>query len=298
MKRVMIIGADSYIGDSFAAYAKNRLIIDIVDSYEGWKAASYDEYDSILLVAGLAHQKHKKEAYFAINRDLPIVISMKAKAGGVGQVIFLSSMAVYGKIQGEITTGTIPKPCDYYGLSKLQAEEALTQTMKDKLCIVRPPMVYGSGCPGNFGKLVRLIKRAPIFPKINNQRSMIFIDNLCSFLLHSIENSTTGIYLPQNAEYVNTTVLAHTISEQFGRKLRTTRLFNPLIFVLMRFIPYIAKLFGNLYYSKNEDVILPPTETELPISTVVPVFPSIYNEVSFEESIVATIQPLQIMSNK
>jgi len=73
MKRVLVVGKNSYIGNSFAKYVAGRLCVDIVDSYEGWKDVPFGEYDCILMVAGLAHQKWNrkqqaanKDKYFAI----------------------------------------------------------------------------------------------------------------------------------------------------------------------------------------------------------------------------------------
>ncbi|MCL2360845.1 MAG: NAD-dependent epimerase/dehydratase family protein [Defluviitaleaceae bacterium] len=271
MKRVLIVGANSYIGDSFAAYAKDRLEVDIVDSYDGWKTASYENYDNVLLVAGIAHKKADKDLHFAVNHDLAINMAKRARDGGVEQFIYISSMAVYGITQGEITHDTKPNPDTkyYYALSKFQAEEELTRIMEN-LCIVRPPMVYGPGCPGNFSKLVSLTRKLPIFPDIKNKRSMIFIDNLCAFLLQVIENNLAGVQMPQNKEHVNTTGLVRAIAMHQGKRIRTTRFFNPIISLLIRFVPQVWKLFGSLYYSHsdNEDM---------------------YNVVGFEESIKKTL---------
>jgi len=289
-KRVLVVGADSYIGDSFAKFAQDRLYVDIVDSYEGWKAASFEAYDSILMVAGLAHKdwtrkerKANKDLYFAINRDLAIAVAEKAIASGVGQFIYLSSMAVYGMLSGIITHDTTPSPRknDYYGLSKYQAELALGELFfgtchsgagvlpksnTNGLCIIRPPMVYGPNCPGNFPKLAGLAKGLPIFPDINNRRSMIYIDNLCAFIVHMVENGCSGVYLPQNREYVNTTELVRVIERVQGKRMRTTKLFNPLIFLAQKFSSSVCKLFGSLVYEHSVDE-------------------DVYNVVGFEDSI-------------
>ena len=239
--------------------------VDTVDSYEGWQTADFAQYDSILMVAGIAHNpKADKALYYAVNRDLAIAVAKKAKSSGVGQFVYVSTMAVYGKTRGEITVQTIPNPHpkDHYGLSKYQAEKALAEICPAGLCIVRPPMVYGPACPGNFSKLVKLARRTPIFPDIGNKRSMIYITNLCAFFAYAIENGLQGVHLPQNIEHVNTTALVREIN----KKIRTTRLFNPVIHVVRRFISPLDKLFGNLYYAHD------PLEEA-------------YNLVCFEESI-------------
>jgi len=259
-KRVLVVGANSYIGDSFAKYAGEQLHVDIVDSYDEWKTTPFEGYDSILLVAGLVHQKwnrkerkSNKDLYFAVNRDFAIDVAKKAKASGVGQFIYMSSMAVYGLTSGEISADTKPSPKknDYYGLSKYQAEESLTKMFCEP-CIIRPPMVYGPNCPGNFPRLVQLAKAFPIFPNINNRRSMIYIDNLCAFIMYAVKNGCMGVYLPQNREYVNTTNLVQTIAMLNGRRLPITRLFNPLVFLVGKFSSRINKMFGCLTYTRDE----------------------------------------------
>ena len=247
-------------------YMSNKsFTVHTVDSYDEWQTTDFTQYDSILMIAGIAHNpKADKALYYAVNRDLAIAVARKAKSGGVGQFIYVSTMAVYGKTRGEITVKTIPNPhpVDHYGLSKYQAEEALKNIYPTGLCIVRPPIVYGFACPGNFSKLVKLARRMPIFPDISNKRSMIYITNLCAFFAYAIENGLQGVHLPQNIEHVNTTALVREIN----KKTLTTRLFNPLIHVMRRFIVPLDKLFGNLYYAHD------PLEEA-------------YNIVGFEESI-------------
>ena len=282
-KRVLVVGANSYIGDSFAKYAGEQMDIDIVDSFDEWKTVSFEGYDSILHCAGIAHVSQKtdmKQLYYAVNSDLAVEVAKKAKDAGVEQFIFLSSILVYGKTDTEITPETIPSPESFYGDSKLRAEMML-QPLADStfnICIIRPPMVYGHDCKGNFPKLMKLAMRLPLFPKINNKRSMIYIENLCAFIVCLVDNNCTGIHLPQNVDYVNTTELVQSIAKLKGKRIRTIRLFNPIVRLMAKFVSPVNKLFGNLVYVHNslEDV---------------------YNVVGFEDSIRTTVfgnRPIKI----
>ena len=262
MKNVLIIGENSYIGKSFANYANNQFSIKSISARGNqWKEVDFTGFDSILHCAGIAHIKQKKsikELYYSINRDLALEVAIKAKESGVKQFIFLSTMSVYGKGDTEITLKTIPKPQGFYGDSKLQAEVAI-QSLSDTdfvVCIIRPPMVYGYDCPGNFSRLVQLAKKLPVFPKINNRRSMIYIDNLCAFISCAISNNHNGIHLPQNKDCVNTTELVCTIAKLHNKKIRTTRIFNPLISLSSKFFSPVRKLFGNLTYAHNEQSVV------------------------------------------
>lgn len=259
VKKILIVGENSYIGVSFARYASERYDITIVGAKDGkWKACDFSAFDVVLHCAGIAHipqKKNMRNLYYSVNCDLAVDVANTAKAAGVKQFIFLSSMAVYGNMRGEITPETPPGATDFYGGSKVLAEQKLIELQSINICIVRPPMVYGYGCKGNFPRLVKLADKLPIFPKVQNKRSMIYIDNLCEFLCKVIEDNKNGIHLPQNAEYVNTTELVQTIAIVAGKRMRTTSVFNPLIFLLKKFIPSLDKLFGDLVYAKTGDEI-------------------------------------------
>ncbi|MBQ8448191.1 MAG: NAD-dependent epimerase/dehydratase family protein, partial [Clostridia bacterium] len=159
MKRILITGANSYIGTSFENYMKqwvDEYSVDTVDMIDGtWREKDFGEYDVVFHVAGIAHKKETKEnaeLYYKVNRDLAIETAKKAKKDGVKQFIFLSSMSVYGMDTGVITKDTVPTPKSNYGKSKLQAEEGMKELADDdfKICTIRPPMVYGEGCKGNY----------------------------------------------------------------------------------------------------------------------------------------------------
>ena len=295
-KRVLVVGANSYIGGSFARYAGGRLCIDIVDSYEGWKAATFHKYDSVLMVAGLAHlkwnrkqQEANKDRYFAVNCDLAVAVAEKARAGGAGQFIYLSSMAVYGLAEGEITADTIalPRARDYYGQSKHRAEMALTSlfgagTAKTEdaqsvvpvdcssvdtasLCIVRPPMVYGPGCPGKFATLVKIAKKLPLIPNINNRRSMIYADNLSEFLCLAVEKNISGVFAPHNKEYMNTTWLLKAARKAIGKRTWVVPGFSLVVRCLKPFVTALKTAFGSLYYDE-EMCMLPSGDNYQPVS--------------------------------
>ena len=202
-------------------------------------------------------KKRDKDLYFRVNRDLAYEVAKKAKKEGVSQFIFLSSMSVYGMDTGVITRETVPHPKSLYGKSKLEAEK-LIEHLNDqtfKVAILRPPMVYGKGCKGNYPKLAKLAKITPLFPDIKNMRSMIFVDNLSYFLKVIIDDSQSGVFFPQNNEYVNTSELVELIAKYNNKKIKLTKLFNPIINSL-KFNSTVKKIFGTLIYEKNISINL------------------------------------------
>lgn len=258
MKKILITGANSYIGTSFEKWLRKwpeEYEVDTVDMIDGtWKYKSFLGYDVVFHVAGIAHIKETKEnapLYYRVNRDLAYETAKKTKNDGVKQFIFLSSMSVYGMKNGAISYNTIPKPKSNYGKSKLQAENLIT-TLEDtnfNVAVLRPPMIYGNGCKGNYVRLEKFALKAPVFPDIKNKRSMIYIDNLCEFVKVIIDEENRGLFLPQDNEYVCTSEMVKGIAKANGKKIYMIKLFNPL-FRIFNF-GVINKVFGDLFYEKK-----------------------------------------------
>ena len=108
----------------------------------------------------------------------------------------MSSIIVYGSKNPLITKSTVPQPDNFYGDSKLKAEKELLLLNDDKfkVVILRPPMIYGKNSKGNYPLLAKIARKSPFFPNIKNQRSMLYIDNLCEFIRLIIDNAEAGIF--------------------------------------------------------------------------------------------------------
>ena len=258
MKRILITGKNSYIGTS----VERRLLkephqyqINSLDMKgESWKRHDFSKYDVVFHVAGIAHvstNPKMEQLYYSVNRDLAIEVARRAKEASVRQFIFMSSIIVYGESNNKsrvIDLLTVPKPSNFYGDSKLQAEKGIKEleSIEFKIVILRPPMIYGKGSKGNYPKLAKFAKISPIFVDYENRRSMLHIDNLCEFIKLMIDNKESGTFYPQNKEYVATTDLVRLIRKTYGKKLYTTKLLNWLINILN--IRVLRKMFGSLVY--------------------------------------------------
>jgi UDP-glucose 4-epimerase len=262
MKNILITGKNSYIGTSLENWLMrepDKYKVDTVDMKDGlWKEKDFGSYDVVFHVAGIAHvssDPKMEDLYYKVNRDLTIETAEKAKAEGVMQFIFMSSIIVYGDSSSSkrvIDRNTVPTPSNFYGNSKLQAEEGIKHLESDdfKIVVVRPPMIYGKGSKGNYPRLVNMAKKIPVFPDIDNERSMLHIDNLCELIKVVIDYEETGLYFPQNKEYVKTSELVRTIAEVHGKRIWMTKLFNPVLRMMFG-IGIVNKVFGNLVYEKS-----------------------------------------------
>lgn len=258
MKKILITGADSYIGTSFEKWVgqySNLYKVDTIDVKENsWKDKCFSSYDVVYHVAAIVHVKENDiEKYFSVNRDLAIEVAKKARQEGVKQFIFLSTMGIYGMETGFIDKNTKPNPKTHYAKSKLEAENLLNEISNEtfKVAILRPPIVYGKNCRGNYPRLSKLAMMLPVFPKHNNNRSMIFVDNLSEFTRVIIECGIGGLFFPQNKEYVNTTELVEFVTEMHGKKLKVTKIFDPLVNLGIKISNTFAKVFGTFVYDKK-----------------------------------------------
>lgn len=270
MKKVLITGANSYIGVSFENYVHehygSELSIDTVDMIDGsWRNKDFSSYDVVYHVAGIAHadvgnvSDEVKAKYYAINTDLAIKTAKKAKEDGVKQFVFMSSAIVYGDsapygTQKRITAETEPKPANFYGDSKWQADKGVRELADDSftVTVLRPPMIYGKRSKGNYPTLAKMAKKLPIFPDVQNERSMLYIENLCEFLCQVIIRKEGGVFWPQNAEYTKTSEMVKIIAEVSNHKIHVSKAWNWVV-DLAKIIPgkprgLANKAFGNLSY--------------------------------------------------
>ena len=268
MKRILITGANSYIGTSVEKYLAQwpeEYQVDTIDMVDGsWRDKNFAGYDSVFHVAGIAHQdsgkitEERKKLYYKVNTDLTIETAKKAKAEGVGQFIFMSSIIVYGASakMGEkkvITRDTKPAPEGAYGDSKLKAEEGIQPLQNERfaVCILRPPMVYGPGSKGNYRLLEKAALKLPFFPDIENERSMLHIDGLCAYVKQMVDSRSSGIHFPQNPAYVCTSRMVREIAQAHGKHIRLTKVFNPILRLLSGKVGFVDKVFGNLVYDAS-----------------------------------------------
>ncbi len=266
MKKVLITGADSFIGTSFECYVNKKysdmFAVDTLDMMqETWKKTDFSHYDVVFHVAGIAHSDSgkisdsKKALYYSVNTNLTLETARKAKSQGVKQFIFMSSAIVYGESSkiGKskmITSDTVISPANCYGDSKVQAEKSLAELEDEnfKVVILRPPMIYGEGCRGNYLTLSKFGRKLPVFPNVDNVRSMLYIDNLSEFICLVIKNEERGIFHPQNKTYCSTSQMVKTIATVHKRKMVLIKGFTWTLKLLSYVLNIVDKAFGSLAY--------------------------------------------------
>lgn len=278
--RILITGAGSYVGTHVENWIQSHsdYQVDTLDMLgDAWRNTDFSIYDVVYHVAGIAHVNASADMealYYKVNRDLTIEVAHKAKEEGVKQFIFMSSMIVFHESQSlkpeMLTSDTKPCPNGFYGDSKLQAENGLhaLECETFKICILRPPMIYGPNSKGNFPRLIKLAAKTPVFPDFHNQRSMLYIDNLAEFVLQAVNHQLSGTFYPQNRELSDTVEIIRYFAKAQNHKVWFAKWLNPFVRLASHFLQPINKMFGTYYYA--------PQMSQMPFE---------YQLVSFEESL-------------
>jgi len=266
MKNILITGENGFVGNQFELllnrdnYKVDR--INLKSNY--WKTTSFEKYDVIIHLAALVHNNQPNAKiidYMNTNYHLTRELAEKAKDDGVSQFIFFSTMSIFGmngsiNEKCEITQSTPYKPDSAYGYSKLLAERDIQKLINDNFVvnIVRPPMIYGKGGPGNFAKLIKVANLTRIFPNYHNERSVIHIDNLYKHILDLLINEQSDITHPQNMEYMNTNTALSLIRKHLGKSNKLIEIPVPnFINKIIGKVNIANKIYGNLTYAKDID---------------------------------------------
>ena len=265
--KIVITGKNSHIGNKIQNWfeshqIENKFEIEQLDVIgDGWKTYNFSGTDVIIHVAAIVHQPKLKDwsLYQKVNIDLPSEIASKAKASGVKQFVFFSTMAVYGWDKDlntdEIDEVVVPSPKSMYGKSKYEAELALKKIESDNflLSIVRPPNVYGeNGKLGYVDKFAKFLKYWRVIPDAYREvrQSMIYIDNLTEFIRQIVIKGQPGTFMPQDSAPVSAICLIDTICEAKQYRIFKSK-FLGMIVKLFAGVPIVQKLYGGVAYTNN-----------------------------------------------
>jgi UDP-glucose 4-epimerase len=165
-----------------------------------------------------------------VNVQGTLQLARQAEASGVRRFVFISSIKVNGEVTNlglPFTAENIPAPLDPYGVSKMEAEQALRQIATEtgmEVVIIRPPLVYGPGVKANFAALMRAVQRGWPLPlgAVHNQRSLVALDNLVDFIVTCITHpqAANQTFLVSDGQDLSTTELVRGMAQAAGMPAR------------------------------------------------------------------------------
>lgn len=279
---ILVTGADGFVGRYLCEYLENGgrsfraavrtmdqakvvkrgAAVGNIDSSTNWQRA-LEGVTTVVHLAAKVHAKAQKDdqalvEYRRVNVDGTVKLAKQAAAAGVHRFIYISTVKVLGEESGSgpFRSGDVPAPKDHYSISKLEAENALREICDAgpmELVIIRPPLVYGGEAKGNFARLVWMVKKGYPLPLagIQNKRSLIGIDNFCSFIQTCIDHPDApgGVFLVSDGQDVSTADLIRLIARLSNNPARLFGVPPKLLLCICRLAglgPTMEKLTGNL----------------------------------------------------
>lgn len=283
MIKIAIIGSDSYIAGKFAASCPadwEKVFVSRISTGNNQEIIQENLFDLkkdifkncnvAINFTAIVHQPKLKDAqlYQKVNTELAVSLAQKAKEAGVKHFIQMSTIAVYGNVR-EINIDSEEQPENDYGKSKLNADRKILGLQDENfhVSIIRPPMVYGAGAPGNMQKLVRFaLKGYPLpFKGVDNLRDFIHVQNLAIALKAVIENKIFGIVIPTDKNPVSTVQILQYTKKHAKVKVRIIKVPKFILSIIRKVAPSVfEKVYGTLQVqcSLSEKIYTPRATVE------------------------------------
>ena len=267
--QILLTGITGFVGAAlaqhlkafpqFALYPTFRLshpaypqatVVGSIDSHTAWTKA-LQGIDTVIHLAARAHQiketaPNPEQAFYEVNTAGTANLVQQSIEAGVKHFIFISSIGAMATLSDQVLTADSPcRPDTPYGRSKLAAEQALIQQTQGTgmtYTIIRPPLVYGPGNPGNMARLIKLVNTGLPLPlgAIHNRRSLVALPNLVDLIITCLTHPAAAnqTFLVSDNEDLSTTDLLRRLAHALDRPAR-------LIPVPMSLLQAAAQIIGK-----------------------------------------------------
>lgn len=252
MTKIILTGANGFVGLRLLSQLEQRSkfqavglcrhlpqkrisseLLAVGDLQQANLSALLPGVDVLIHVAARAHIMKDEVGdplaeYRRVNVKGTMSLAQQGVAAGVKRFVFISSIGVNGGINSyPFCADDQPNPAEPYAQSKWEAEQGLMQLAAEtgmEVVIIRPPLVYGPSAPGNFGSLVRWIKKGVPLPfgAIHNKRSLVGIDNLVDLIIQCVDHPAAAnqVFLAGDGEDLSTTELLRGVGNAMGKPAR------------------------------------------------------------------------------
>ncbi|MEQ8182878.1 UDP-glucose 4-epimerase family protein [Marinobacter salarius] len=260
MSKVMATGATGFIGSGLVkrltgrgvqvvAPVRSQAASDIgpvvgdIDGYTDWRG-TLQNVNAVVHSAARAHVMRDGATdplaeFRKVNVEGTLNLARQAVEAGVKRFVYLSSIKVNGEQTSKgssFSEEDTPAPEDSYGISKMEAEQALRELSRDSdmaVVIVRPPLVYGPGVKGNFAKIIKLVEKGLPLPlgALHNKRSLVALDNLLDLIVTCIDHPAAAnqVFLAGDGQDISTTELLQGVGQVMGKPVRLVPVPNGML---------------------------------------------------------------------
>ncbi|SFE26506.1 Nucleoside-diphosphate-sugar epimerase [Chitinophaga sp. CF118] len=278
MNKITFIGGSGFIGTELIEKFKTDYIISNLDKKES------ETFKELTVLADVRN----KESLRKIPKDTDIVILLAAEHTdnvtptslyydvnvegtrnvleimdemNINNIIFTSSVAIYGLDKDEPDEDSPADPFNHYGKSKWAAEEILRewhsrQPEKRTVMILRPTVVFGEKNRGNVYNLLKQIKtgRFLMIGDGKNKKSMSYVRNIVTFIKYWVDQGNKGYHVFNYADKpdLSTVELINVVYDKIGRHKSGIK------------IPYFIGYLGGIAF----DILAKLSGRKFPVSSV------------------------------
>ncbi|WP_407731298.1 NAD-dependent epimerase/dehydratase family protein [Pseudocitrobacter faecalis] len=248
--KVCFIGASGFVGTRLIETAKNEFSIKNLDKQQSHFHPEITEigdvrnqesldaaltgYDTVVLLAA----EHRDDVspvslYYDVNVQGTKNVLAAMEKNGVKNIIFTSSVAVYGLNKTNPDENHPHDPFNHYGKSKWQAEEVLREWFNKSptdrsLTIVRPTVIFGERNRGNVYNLLKQIAggKFAMVGSGTNYKSMAYVGNIVEFIKYKLQNVNAGyeVYNYVDKPDLSMNELVSEVEKSLNKKIPSTHL--------------------------------------------------------------------------
>ncbi len=245
---ICLIGASGFVGTHLLDIIKKAYTIRNFDK----KRSTY--HPEITTIGDVRHQNELDKALN--NQDVVILLAAEHRddvspislyydvnvqgtknvlqamdKNGVKNIIFTSSVAIYGLNKENPNEEQPADPFNHYGKSKWQAEEVLREwynkdPLNRSLTIIRPTVIFGERNRGNVYNLLKQIASGKfrMVGKGGNYKSMAYVGNVAAFIKFRLDNVKTGyqVYNYVDKPDFSMNELVNQVEKSLNKKIPST----------------------------------------------------------------------------